>query len=52
MDHWRTCKCASSPLRFARSTASDKLMMETRWYPLVVATAFVAGIVTLTKLFL
>ncbi len=31
---------------------SDKLMMETRSYPLVVATAFVAGIVTLTKLFL
>lgn len=30
----------------------DKLMAETRWYPLVVSTALVAGVVTLTKLFL
>lgn len=30
----------------------DKLMTETRWYPLVVATALVASVIALTKLFL
>ena len=29
-----------------------KLNAEARWYPLVVATALVAGVVTLTKLLL
>lgn len=31
---------------------SDKLLMETRWYPMVVSTALVGTIITLTKLFL
>lgn len=31
---------------------SDKLMMETRWYPIVVATGLVAALVALTKVFL
>jgi len=29
-----------------------KLMAETRWYPMVVAVAFVGAIIALTKLFL
>ncbi|HDS1635870.1 hypothetical protein I5U90_01170 [Stenotrophomonas maltophilia] len=31
---------------------SEKLMTETRWYPLAVATALVTAIITITKLFL
>jgi hypothetical protein len=31
---------------------SDKLMSETRWYPFVVVSGLVVGIITLTKLFL
>jgi len=31
---------------------SDKLMMETRWYPLVVGAGLVAAIAALTKIFL
>ena len=33
------------------SAESDKLMLETRWYPLVLATALVAAVATLTRLF-
>lgn len=31
---------------------SDKLLVETRWYPMVVSSALIATIITLTKLFL
>ncbi len=31
---------------------SKKLYTETLWYPLVIATGFIAAIITLTKLFL
>jgi hypothetical protein len=31
---------------------AKKLYTETLWYPLVIATGFVAAIITLTKLFL
>jgi hypothetical protein len=31
---------------------SDKLMLETRWYPLMVGAGLVAAIATLTKAFL
>lgn len=31
---------------------SDKLIAETRWYPIVVSSALVAAVITLTKLFL
>lgn len=31
---------------------SDKLMMETRWYPFVVASAMIGTVIALTKLFL
>jgi hypothetical protein len=33
------------------SRESDKLMMETRWYPLVLATALIAAIAALVKVF-
>jgi hypothetical protein len=33
------------------SSVSDKLMMETRWYPLVLATALIAAIATLVRIF-
>mgnify|MGYP006379147441 CR=1 FL=1 len=31
---------------------SDKLMMETRWYPVVVVGTLVGAIIALTKIFL
>jgi hypothetical protein len=31
---------------------SDKLMVETRWYPLVVSGVWTAAIIAVTKLFL
>lgn len=31
---------------------SNKLMVETRWYPLVIATGLVGAIIAFTKLFL
>lgn len=31
---------------------SDKLLVETRWYPLVVSTALVGAVIALTKAFL
>lgn len=30
----------------------NKLMVETRWYPLLVASGLVAAVITITKLFL
>ncbi len=34
------------------SAESDKLMLETRWYPMVVTGALFGVIITFTKLFL
>ncbi|MFA7666647.1 MAG: hypothetical protein WCY32_11075 [Burkholderiaceae bacterium] len=31
---------------------SDKLMAETRWYPLVIATGLLGAVIAFTKLFL
>ena len=31
---------------------SDKLMLETRWYPMVVTAALFGAVITFTKLFL
>lgn len=31
---------------------SDKLMLETRWYPMVVCSGIFAAVITLTKIFL
>lgn len=55
IERWTTCsKHSSKKLRAEIQKVgrkSDKLMMETRWYPLVVSSALFFGMAAIIKIF-